>query len=76
MKNVRRFLCVALLLCATIVKAQFGPEPDFDAKYATELVKAGTVAPDFKMKTIDGKTFKLSQLKGKTIQLMHLWILE
>ena len=69
MKNVRRFLCVALLLCATIVKAQFGPEPDFDAKYATELVKAGTVAPDFKMKTIDGKTFKLSQLKGKTVVL-------
>jgi len=69
MKNVRRFLCVALLLCATIVKAQFGPEPDFDAKYATELVKAGTVAPDFKMKTIDGKTFKLSQLKDKAVVL-------
>jgi len=69
MKNVRRFLCVALLLCATIIKAQFGPEPDFDAKYATELVKAGTVAPDFKMKTIDGKTFKLSQLKDKTVVL-------
>ena len=57
------------MLSATIGRAQFAPEPDFDSKYATELVKAGTVAPDFKMKTIDGKTFKLSQLKGKTVVL-------
>ena len=60
---------MALLLSATIGRAQFAPEPDFDSKYATELVKAGTHAPDFKMKTIDGKTFKLSQLKGKTVVL-------
>jgi len=32
-------------------------------------VKSGTVAPDFKMKTIDGETFKLSKLKGKTVVL-------
>ena len=57
------------MLSATIGRAQFAPEPDFDSKYATELVKAGTHAPDFKMKTIDGKTFKLSQLKGKTVVL-------
>ena len=53
-------------MAATTVWAQFGPEPDFDSKYATELVKAGVQAPDFKMKTIDGKTFKL---KGKTVVL-------
>ena len=57
------------MLSATIGRAQFAPEPDFDSKYATELVKAGVQAPDFKMKTIDGKTFKLSQLKGKTVVL-------
>ena len=56
-------------MAATTVWAQLGPEPDFDSKYATELVKAGVQAPDFKMKTIDGKTFKLSQLKGKTVVL-------
>lgn len=66
---MKKLMFLALLITATTVKAQFGPEPDFDAKYATELVKAGTVAPDFKMKTIDGKTFKLSQLKGKTVVL-------
>ena len=64
-----RILLAAFLMAATTVWAQFGPEPDFDSKYATELVKAGTHAPDFKMKTIDGKTFKLSQLKGKTVVL-------
>lgn len=66
---MKKLMFLALLITATTVKAQFGLEPDFDAKYATELVKAGTMAPDFKMKTIDGKTFKLSQLKGKTIVL-------
>ena len=69
MKTGRLLWSVALLLSATIGRAQFAPEPDFDSKYATELVKAGTHAPDFKMKTIDGKTFKLSQLKGKTVVL-------
>ena len=62
-------MLAACLMAATSVWAQFGAEPDFDAKYATEIVKPGTVAPDFKMKTIDGKTFKLSQLRGKTVVL-------
>ena len=66
---MKRILLATFLMAATTVWAQFGPEPDFDSKYATELVKAGTHAPDFKMKTIDGKTFKLSQLKGKTVVL-------
>ncbi|MBQ9230026.1 MAG: redoxin domain-containing protein [Prevotella sp.] len=66
---MRKLFCVAFLLCATMANAQFGPEPDFDDKYATELLKPGAVAPDFKMKTLDGKTFKLSQLKGKTVVL-------
>jgi len=66
---MKKIMFMALLMTVTTAKAQFGPEPDFDAKYATELVKTGTTAPDFKMKTIDGKTFKLSQLKGKTVVL-------
>lgn len=42
---------------------------DFDSKYATDLVKAGSEASDFKMKTVDGKTFKLSKLRGKYVVL-------
>lgn len=63
------WVALSLLMTTTIAKAQFGPEPDFDSKYATELVKPGTQAPDFKMKTIDGKNFQLSKLKGKTVVL-------
>ncbi|MBQ8656053.1 MAG: alpha/beta fold hydrolase [Prevotella sp.] len=66
---MRKLTLFVLLLTALAAKAQFGPVADEDTKYATELIKPGTVAPDFKMKTIDGKTFKLSQLKGKTVVL-------
>ncbi len=44
-------------------------EPDLDDQYAVDLIKPGSVAPDFKMKTIDGKPFVLSMLKGKTVVL-------
>ena len=45
-------------------------QQDMDAKYATEIVKAGTVAPDFKMKTPEGKTIQLKKFaKGKTVVL-------
>lgn len=67
---MKKLLLLALLtVSTTAMKAQFGQEPDFDAKYATELVKAGAQAPDFKMKTMDGKTFQLSKLRGKTVVL-------
>ena len=68
-QNMKKLLLFALLLTAVTARAQFAPETDDDAKYATELIKPGTPAPDFKMKTIDGKTFKLSKLKGKTVVL-------
>lgn len=63
-------LMVALMasVAAIDVKAQ-AAEEDLDAKYATELLQPGTVAPDFKMNTIDGKPFQLSELKGKTVVL-------
>ena len=49
--------------------AQWAPQKDFDDKYATELVKPGTKAPDFKLKTSDGKNLKLSNYKGKYVVL-------
>lgn len=59
---------MVLLIAALSANAQY-TELDFDAKYATDLIKPGTMAPDFKMKTIDGKTIQLSKLKGKTVVL-------
>ena len=64
-------MAVCLLLGATVkTMAQFGPQQDQDSKYATELIKAGTAAPDFKMLTPDGKKFQFSKFaKGKTVVL-------
>ena len=69
MKKVTSSLLALLLMGATATKAQ-SAQPDFDDKYATELVKAGTAAPDFKMKTPDGKNFQFSKFaQGKTVVL-------
>lgn len=73
MKMTFRKLSIAalLMLCVTTVKAQFNM-PDADTKYATALLKPGTKAPDFKLKTAEGKTFKLSSLKGKYV-VVDFW---
>jgi len=65
----KALLFALLIMGATVVKAQTDQQ-DLDAKYATELVKAGSVAPDFKMNTPDGKAIQLSEYaKGKTVVL-------
>jgi len=69
MKKSTTLLLALLLTGATAAKAQFAQQ-DMDDKYATELVKADTPAPDFKMKTPEGKTIQLSKVaKGKTVVL-------
>ena len=76
--NMKRTIIAAItLLVAITLQAQNqvnndmpNQQEDMDEKYATELVKAGTVAPDFMMKTPDGMTIQLSQFaKGKTVVL-------
>ena len=64
-----RLLFAVLMMGATVAMAQ-PAQQDMDAKYATGLVKAGTAAPDFKMKPPEGKTIQLSKFaKGKTVVL-------
>jgi alpha/beta superfamily hydrolase/peroxiredoxin len=44
-----------------------------DSKYATELIQPGTLAPDFKMQTPDGKKFQFAKwAKGKTV-VIDFW---
>lgn len=82
MKTIGKGVCALMMLLSPLMASpafsqqqgqQHAPAmmmpQDFDAKYATELVKAGRVAPDFKMKTVDGKNFKLSKLRGKYVVL-------
>ncbi len=51
-----------------LVMAQ-GMADDPDRRYATDLLKTGTEVPDFQMKTLDGKKFKLSKLRGHYVVL-------
>ena len=54
---------VALLAVIAHATAQ-----DLDEKYATDLLKAGTEAPDMRVGTgKDGKAVRLSDLKGKEL---------
>ena len=69
MKRMIKLWLVLLVMGATTTMAQ-SAEQDMDTKYATELIKTGTIAPDFKMKTPDGRTIQLSKYaKGKTVVL-------
>lgn len=69
-KQITKKLCLFVaLIFPTMGWAQFGPINDLDAKYATQLVKAGDIAPDIKLNTADGKTFRLSKLRGKYVVL-------
>ena len=67
-------MLMAMVLTPFVASAQTAPSApvasaDLDAKYATALLKPGTVAPDLSLSTIDGKTFALSSLRGKYVVL-------
>ena len=66
---MKQLLLAVMMMMTASVQAQQAEEGDLDAKYATELVKVGSVAPDFTMQTIDGKPFTLSELKGRVVVL-------
>lgn len=76
-------IAMAMIMSASTVFAQNGNgnaanaqqvtvENDLDAKYATNLLKAGTVAPEIALKTIDGKQFSLKSLRGKYV-VVDFW---
>lgn len=72
MKYIRRAtmaLLAAFSMWSYTAKAQQTTEVDYDAQYATELVKPGTKAPDFELNSPDGKKVSLSQFKGKYVVL-------
>ena len=60
--NMRKILFTAL--CALFVSvigvhaqsADSNQKKDLDAKYAVNMLKSGAKAPDFKLKTYDGKS--------------------
>lgn len=62
---MKRILLFILVLTAVCASAQTTPS-DADAKYATSLIKPGTIIPDFKLRDSNGKWQKISKvIKGK-----------
>lgn len=45
---------------------------DLDIKYGADLLKPGTIAPEISLPTLDGKTFSLSNLRGKYV-VIDFW---
>lgn len=76
MKQIKLFLfALALTVMPQAISAQApanaqsGVVEDLDTKYATNLLKPGTNAPDINLQTIDGKQFSLKSLRGKYVVL-------
>jgi peroxiredoxin len=69
-------MMIAVSLFFTVkVVAQTSKSPKqllHDAEQQTTIVKTGNAAPDFTVEMLDGKTIKLSELKGKVV-LVNFW---
>jgi peroxiredoxin len=65
---MKRLLAISLGLLMAV--SLFAQEEDLDAKYAADLLKPGTAAPEFVMNDINGNTVKMSQFRGKTVVLI------
>ena len=60
----------ALALGLLMSVALFAQQEDLDAKYAVDLLKPGTPAPEFVLNDINGNAVKMSQFRGKTVVLI------
>lgn len=65
---MKRLLAISLGLFLAI--SLFAQEEDLDAKYAADLLKPGTPAPEFVLNDINGNSVKMSQFRGKTVVLI------
>ena len=63
---MKRTILSAMLLMVTFATAM---AQDLDSKYATNLLKPGTVAPDFTLRTADEKDIKLRSFRGNYVVL-------
>lgn len=61
----RYFIFMTLMLSVFVSAAA----QDVDSKYAINLLKPGSAAPDFTMNSLDGKSHTLSDLQGQYVML-------
>lgn len=69
-----RILLAFVILAASSVglNAQTHEDVDLDLKYAADMLKPGTAAPDFTLKDINGKSVSLSDFKGRKV-VLQFW---
>ena len=72
MKKRLLFFFVMLAVSSVCLMAQTPDETDLDAKYAADMLKPGTQAPDFTLNDISGKPVKLSDFKGRKV-VLQFW---
>lgn len=63
---MKKVLLLALMLLSLTVSAQ---TDSLDEKYGRDLLRQGTKAPDFTLKTADGKDITLSDYRGSYVVL-------
>lgn len=68
-QNLLRMASLIMVFISLTAKAQESVTADPDAQYATELLKPGTMIPDFTLTTIDGKEFSIRDTRGKYLVL-------
>lgn len=72
MKRILLAAACALFMSASVAFAQTTDTQqtkDLDAKYAVNMLKPGTRAPEFRLKTYDGREITLSQYRGSYVVL-------
>lgn len=69
---MKRFLFMAALTvwAGISLRAQNVVEEDSDLKYAVEMLSPGAVAPEFQLNDIEGKSFSISDLRGRKVVLI------
>ncbi len=72
MKNRILLACFLLAVSFVGLSAQTPEETDLDLKYAVDMLKPGTPAPDFILNDINGRQVRLSDFKGKTV-VLQFW---
>lgn len=72
MQTTRTILRAAAVAAVALALALAPASPAGAALEGSKL-KRGQAAPDFALKDIDGKTWKLSDLKGKKVVMIDFW---
>lgn len=71
--KTRILLALVLLAISSLsLKAQTTEETDLDLKYAADMLKPGTAAPDFTLNDVNGNTVSLSDFKGRKV-VLQFW---